>query len=168
MLKKLLLALSVLLFTAFAWAVDVNTASQAELEAIKGIGPKTAEAIITERKKGGVFKNTQDLVTRVKGIGDTNVEKFKAEGLTIAGEKGSAAKQETKKAEAKKESKKDEAKADKKEAVKEEKAEAKKTSKKEAVKDEKPAAKDEKKEAKKSKKESKEDSKGDKKDDKKK
>ncbi|TAK90226.1 MAG: helix-hairpin-helix domain-containing protein [Burkholderiaceae bacterium] len=91
MLNKLLLGLAGVLFAAFAWAVDVNTASQAELESIKGIGPKTAAAIIAERKKGGSFKNTQDLADRVKGVGNTNVEKFKAAGLTVAGEKSSAA-----------------------------------------------------------------------------
>jgi competence protein ComEA len=83
MLKKLLVVLGGLLFAAFAWAVDVNTATQAELESVKGIGTATAAAIIAERNKGGPFKSTQDLADRVNGIGEKNVEKFKAEGLTV-------------------------------------------------------------------------------------
>lgn len=88
MLKKFLLA-AVALFAAvqlaFA-AVDVNTADKAALDGIKSIGPKTADAIIAERTKGGKFKDWEDLIKRVKGVGPGNASKMSASGLTVNGE----------------------------------------------------------------------------------
>ena len=78
---SLIAALS--LSTAFA-AVDVNKASEAELDAIKGIGPVTTRVIIAERKKSD-FKNWADFIGRVKGVGDKSAAKFSAEGLTVSG-----------------------------------------------------------------------------------
>ena len=93
MFKRFLAALFALIAaTAFA-AVDVNKATQAELEGVKGIGPAIAGKILDERKKGS-FKDWTDLVDRVKGVGDANAAKFSAEGLTVNGSgfKGAAAK----------------------------------------------------------------------------
>ena len=92
MIKRLLAALFALIAaTAFA-AVDVNKASQADLEAIKGIGPSISAKILDERKKGN-FKDWPDLVERVKGVGEGNAAKFSTEGLTVNGQgfKGAAA-----------------------------------------------------------------------------
>jgi competence protein ComEA len=55
--------------------VDINTASQAELEAIKGIGPAKAKAIIEYRNKHGLFKSVEDL-TNVKGIGSGTLKRL--------------------------------------------------------------------------------------------
>jgi len=83
MFKRILVAL--LAFLAFSvFAADVNTASQADLEAIKGIGPAIATKIIDERKNGS-FKDWPDLVNRVKGIGNTSAGKLSTEGLTVNG-----------------------------------------------------------------------------------
>ncbi len=65
-------------------AVDVNKASQAELETVKGIGPSMSTKIVDERKKGS-FKDWSDVVTRVKGVGPGNATKFSADGLTVNG-----------------------------------------------------------------------------------
>ena len=92
MIKRLLAALFALIAaTAFA-AVDVNKATQAELDSIKGIGPAIATKILDERKKGN-FKDWPDLVNRVSGVGDGNAAKFSTEGLTVNGQgfKGAAA-----------------------------------------------------------------------------
>ncbi len=88
MLKKLLMlcVALVLSFSAtFAAAVEVNTADQAALESVKGIGPVHAKAIIDERTKNGPFKDADDLATRVKGIGTKSVTNLEAAGLTING-----------------------------------------------------------------------------------
>lgn len=69
---------------AFA-ATDVNKASQAELEAVKGIGPSMATRIL-EARKAGSFNNWADLQGRVKGVGDGNARKFSADGLTVNGQ----------------------------------------------------------------------------------
>lgn len=88
MFKKLFLAIAILIATmGFAFAqVDVNKASQAELDGVKGIGPSISKRIIDERKKGGNFKDWADFEKRVKGIGDKNSTKFSQAGLVVNGQ----------------------------------------------------------------------------------
>ncbi len=87
MLKKILL-IAATIFTfanaAFA-ATDVNTADKTALDGIRSIGPKTADAIISERTKSGKFKDWDDFIRRVKGAGPKNAAKMSASGLTING-----------------------------------------------------------------------------------
>jgi competence protein ComEA len=88
MLKKLVMlcvALALSLSAGFAAAVEVNSADQAALETVKGIGPVHAKAIIDERTKNGPFKDADDLAARVKGIGTKSVTNLEAAGLTING-----------------------------------------------------------------------------------
>jgi competence protein ComEA len=49
--------------------VNVNSATQAELEALPGIGPTLAEAIISERERRGGFRSVNEL-RDVRGIGE--------------------------------------------------------------------------------------------------
>jgi competence protein ComEA len=49
--------------------VDLNTATQAQLEELPGIGPTYAQAIIAERQRRGGFSSVNDLRS-VHGIGD--------------------------------------------------------------------------------------------------
>ena len=80
------LALTVLAFgsgAAYASPINVNTATQTELESIKGIGPAKAKTIIAERLDGGHFQDANDLQKRVRGIGMKSVEKMVDNGLTI-------------------------------------------------------------------------------------
>ena len=69
--------------TGFA-AVDVNKANQAELEAVKGIGPSLATRILDGRK-ASPYVDWVDFAGRVKGVGPGNAVRFSAEGLTVAG-----------------------------------------------------------------------------------
>ena len=88
MLKKLFMlcvAVVLSLSAGFAAAVEVNTADQAALESVKGIGPVHAKAILDERARNGPFKNADDLVARVKGIGPKSIENLEAAGLTVNG-----------------------------------------------------------------------------------
>ena len=85
MFKKFIAILAMLFATTMAFAaVDANKANQAELEAIKGIGPVISSEIIAERKKGD-YKDWADLVTRIKGVGDKSAAKFSEGGLTVNG-----------------------------------------------------------------------------------
>ena len=68
---------------ASAEPINVNTATQSELESIKGIGPSKAKTIIAERLDGGHFQDANDLQKRVRGIGMKSVEKMVDNGLTI-------------------------------------------------------------------------------------
>ena len=91
MIKKIL-AVVAMLYAAVAFAaVDVNKATAAELDGIKGIGPGISTKILDERKKGN-FKDWNDFIERVKGVGEINAAKFSAEGMTVggAGYKGAA------------------------------------------------------------------------------
>jgi len=72
------------LFSGHAYAkVEINSADQAALESVRGLGPSKAKAILLERKKNGPFKDATDLHTRVKGIGEKTVERLMQNGLTI-------------------------------------------------------------------------------------
>ena len=84
MLKKILAIVAMLYAAAAFAAVDVNKATAAELDGIKGIGPAMSTKILDERKKGN-FKNWTDFIERVKGVGEGNAAKFSAEGLTVGG-----------------------------------------------------------------------------------
>ena len=162
MLKKILLAVAAFVAaTGFAFAqVDVNKADQAALDGVKGIGPAMSKRILDERKKNGNFKDWNDLVQRVPGIGDKSSENLSKAGLTVNGQaKANAPMSKEAKADAKPAAKaeakeaKAEAKQDVKEtkaAAKEEKASAKADAKKDAkeAKDAKASAKADAKDAK--------------------
>lgn len=78
------LLLSLVSFAAVA-AVDVNKATEADLDSIKGIGPGTSSKII-EQRKAAPFKNWGDLMTRVSGIGAKRAAGLSEQGLTVNGE----------------------------------------------------------------------------------
>src|SRR5215470_2117912 len=83
-MKKLVLLLATLLFSAFSLAaVNINTATNEELDALPGIGPVKAQAIIDYRTKNGPFKSIDDL-KKVNGIGDATLEKIRPD-VTLTG-----------------------------------------------------------------------------------
>ncbi len=88
MLKKILLfvAVSFMFAGTTLAAVEVNSADQAALDGIAGVGPSTSKAIIAERDKHGNFKDWADLERRVKGIGGRNAVKLSAAGLMVNGQ----------------------------------------------------------------------------------
>jgi competence protein ComEA len=90
MLKRFLFTLLCLLsFASFA-AVDVNQATAADLDGIKGIGPGLSGRIIQERDTAP-FKDWADLVGRVSGVGEKTAARLSSEGLRVNGKKFSAA-----------------------------------------------------------------------------
>lgn len=58
--------------------VNINTATQSELEAVKGLGPSKAKAIISYREANGGFKSVDEL-DNVKGFGKASVDKLRNE-----------------------------------------------------------------------------------------
>src|SRR5438105_15043307 len=77
-MKRFLLLLVTLLFSAFALAaVNINTASKEELDALPEIGPVKAQAIIDYRKANGPFKTPED-VMKVSGIKEGTYAKIKS------------------------------------------------------------------------------------------
>lgn len=63
--------------TATGQVVNINTAGLAELDALPGVGPATAQAIIDDREANGPFTAPEDLM-RVSGIGKKKFEKLKS------------------------------------------------------------------------------------------
>lgn len=57
--------------------ININTATAVELEALPGIGPKTAEAIVDYRQEHGPFV-TPESITDVPGIGPATLEDIRA------------------------------------------------------------------------------------------
>ena len=90
-MKQLFLMMTLLfLFTGTALAaVNINTASQAELEALQGIGPAKAKAIIEHREKIGAFASIDDLA-KVSGIGPGTVKQLR-DAVTVESEKSAEA-----------------------------------------------------------------------------
>ena len=84
MFKKALATLLALFAAAAFAAVDVNDATAADLDSIKGIGPGTSTKIL-EQRKTGKFKDWDDLIQRVSGMGDKRAAKLSTEGLTVNG-----------------------------------------------------------------------------------
>ena len=58
--------------------VNINTATLEELQTIKGIGKKKAEAILQYRKEHGAFRTNEDLL-QVKGIGKKALEAIESQ-----------------------------------------------------------------------------------------
>jgi len=61
--------------------ININSASQSELETLSGIGPSFAQRIIEYRQKNGGFKTVEEIMA-VPGIGKKTFEKIK-EKITV-------------------------------------------------------------------------------------
>ncbi len=90
MFKRLFSALLALCASIAFAAVDVNTASVADLDSIKGIGPGTSSKIMDARKTAK-FKDWNDFIARVPGVGDKRAALLSGAGLTVNGEAFKAA-----------------------------------------------------------------------------
>ncbi len=69
--------------SAMAASVDVNKASRAELESVKGLGPALSKRILAERDQHGAFKSAQDLSQRVSGLGEKKLKRLQKGGLVV-------------------------------------------------------------------------------------
>ena len=77
-----------------AMTINLNTATQAELEKLPGVGPAMAKAILEYRQKSGGFKKVEELMN-VRGIGEKNFLKLKAQ-LSVGPAKADHAQQDPK------------------------------------------------------------------------
>lgn len=83
MKRTLVLALVISMLSFSAAALDVNTASQAELEQLRGIGVALSERLLDERAKRP-FTDWADLLARVPGLGRKQAARLSAAGLRVA------------------------------------------------------------------------------------
>ena len=63
--------------------VNINSATQSELEMLQGIGPAKAKAIIEYREKNGSFESINDL-EKVNGIGSETIKQL-GDNVTVGG-----------------------------------------------------------------------------------
>lgn len=82
-MKKLLFIILLVLYGSALAAVNINTATQAQLETLQGIGPAKAKAVIEYRKKNGPFKSADDL-EKVNGIGPAIMKRVRKD-ITVGG-----------------------------------------------------------------------------------
>ena len=85
LIGSMLVMAALIAFPAYS-AVNINTATQSELEAVKGVGPAKAKAIISYRESKGGFKSLDEL-DNVKGFGKASIEKLKSD-LVVQPSKG--------------------------------------------------------------------------------
>jgi competence protein ComEA len=67
--------------------IDLNAATSRDLEALPGIGARTAQRILDYRQKAGGFKKTEELMN-VRGIGETSFLRLRP--LVTVGTKANA------------------------------------------------------------------------------
>jgi competence protein ComEA len=86
MLKKIAGVFLALSFAGLSWAqqIDLNKASEVELDALKGVGPVLTKAVMDERKKAP-FKDWEDATSRVKGLGPQKASSLSEQGVRVQG-----------------------------------------------------------------------------------
>lgn len=83
-MHRLLLVLVLLLYSGAGRALDINRASEAELDGVKGIGPALSGRILQARAQAP-FRDWDDLLQRVKGVSARSAARLSAAGLTVNG-----------------------------------------------------------------------------------
>ena len=67
-----------------ASALEINSASRAQLESLPGIGPALAERMLVARA-AQPFDDWADLLRRVRGLGKALARRLSADGLRVRG-----------------------------------------------------------------------------------
>lgn len=84
-IRAFLIALPLAALAAAASAAEVNTASLSELQDVRGVGKMLAQRITRERRDHGPFKDWNDLIQRVNGLGAGTARKASDGGLLVRG-----------------------------------------------------------------------------------
>jgi competence protein ComEA len=86
MLKKMTGVLLAIGFVGLSWAqqIDLNKATEIELDGLKGVGPVLTKAVMDERKKAP-FKDWEDATSRVKGLGPQKASSLSEQGVRVQG-----------------------------------------------------------------------------------
>lgn len=74
-----------LTLAAPAWALEMNQASAAELDGLRGVGPGLSTPMLEERAKVP-FRDWADLMARIKGLGPRNAARLSEQGLRVNGQ----------------------------------------------------------------------------------
>jgi competence protein ComEA len=73
------------LFAGLCYAqIELNQASEIDLDGLKGIGPATTRQVLAERQKAP-FKDWPDVLARIRGLGQQKAASLSSQGLTVQG-----------------------------------------------------------------------------------
>lgn len=85
MIPKTTVVLAAGLFAGLSWSqVELNQASEIDLDGLKGFGPAITRQVLTERQKAP-FKDWRDLRQRIKGLGHQKATQLSAQGAQVNG-----------------------------------------------------------------------------------
>lgn len=85
MRHKIVTAAMALVFAGSTWAqVDLNQATEIELDGLKGLGPSLTRVVMSERQKAP-FHDWPDVMQRVKGIGPKKAASLSEQGVRVQG-----------------------------------------------------------------------------------
>lgn len=74
------------LFAGLCFAqIELNQATEIELDGLKGIGPATTRQVLAERQKTP-FKDWSDVLARIRGLGAHKAAQLSDQGLRVQGE----------------------------------------------------------------------------------
>lgn len=87
MLKNITAVLWALGFAGLTWAqpVDLNLATEVELDGLQGVGPALSQQVLQERQKSP-FRDWDDVTRRVKGIGPQKARSLSEQGVRVHGQ----------------------------------------------------------------------------------
>lgn len=87
MLKKIAAVLLAIAFAGLSMAqsIDLNKATEIELDGLKGVGPTLTREVMSERKKAP-FRDWPDVMQRVKGIGPKKATSLSEQGVRVQGQ----------------------------------------------------------------------------------
>jgi competence protein ComEA len=80
------IAMLIGLLPAAALALEVNTATRAQLEQLQGLGVATVERVLRAREQRP-FADWDDLATRATGLRGKRAEQLDRQGLTVDGKR---------------------------------------------------------------------------------
>ena len=84
--KRIAFGIAIAMQASIAWAqVDLNKASEIELDGLTGVGPTLTREVMTERVKAP-FRDWPDVMQRVKGIGPKKAANLSEQGVRVQGQ----------------------------------------------------------------------------------
>ena len=85
MLPKITALLVTGWFAGLTWAqVELNQATEIELDGLKGVGPAMTRQVLSERQKGA-FLDWKDALSRIQGLGSKKAASLSDQGLRVQG-----------------------------------------------------------------------------------
>ena len=83
-MRRMALPLLLSAWTGAAMALDINLATEAELDSLRGFGPSLTAKVLAARQDKA-FAHWADLMKRVSGIREATAQRLSDQGVTVQG-----------------------------------------------------------------------------------